>query len=229
MGRSDTAQPSFAMTSTSMAPILLQTKRNLSSGSTVEAVAVPRQHPTSISLSCTPPCSHTNVSSGNGYMEALPSPSGTVSSVLLVARQGAKDPVYVYNNGGGMFPSLLSLQVWVVVIALVALACCCMSCQRSIRRRSEEDEMRRELCQGLFAKGQVVTATVTFVSDTQNGTEILQGSKGTVLRVDPDGDVLVRFDGQRSPQWVRYQRASEVLKPAEKASSREPLREPTDS
>jgi len=53
-----------------------------------------------------------------------------------------------------------------------------------------------------FGPGMRVIVTSTFTSDSEEGRRIKRGMKGSVIRVDKDGDAFIKFHGMRSNQWV---------------------------
>lgn len=109
------------------------------------------------------------------------------------------------------------------LLSTAAIFCCLGACTK---REGSQLHVAEMLSAARILKGNVVTATRTFTADGEGGLEISEGQIGKIADIDRDGDVLIRFDDIKTPQWVFNRKALEVLRVYKVGSDSSPDNEP---
>lgn len=127
---------------------------------------------------------------------------GSAASLLTALGQGARQHRLDVSN----FRIKLA-----IVICFVGLLVVCSSFATG-QKGTSPSRPEALVAAGLTVKSQV-TAARAFTSDGEPSCEIGPGQQGAIAEIDPEGDLLVKFEHVDGAQWVLHRKALDVLRP----------------
>jgi len=138
---------------------------------------------------------------------------GNAASLLAVLAEGARNEPIPKSARSGV-RSEVKLAI-LAALTIVAVLCCLSTYNEPLQKgAAPELDINEALQRAGFEVGREVVAAKTFVTDEETRTHILEQQAGVILRIDKEGDVLVKFkdaSAHAHGQWVFSWRVFEVL------------------